>query len=291
MGAERTRARRAPPHQRTPIERTFKARGAHRNAHTLDIHSEPALLAGESGGEVAIYLVTVPNVSEEILTTHLLRNWLQGRHGDDPDASIGVGSISSVPKSGLRATLRSVPGEVFHVSLSRVPYHAILAFTNDTGRLGWLEINQYRTDKVEAIVIDDLQIDGALDRWPAGTICRDLVDWLRRNYDPTVLDLVLTPAEQEEFDQADDADKQRVVERAKRRRDEHNQRAIDRIEDGEPEWIVRQDWRQDYYVAKRRYPEDMDSREDQLWRKNVLDHVDLEKANENRSRRENSAEK
>lgn len=149
---------------------------------------------------MAIFLVTVPNVSEEILTTHLLRGWLRGRYEYEPGVSIGVGSISNVPKNGLQASLRSVPDEVFHVRLTRIPFHAILELTNDTGRLGWLEINQYLTNEVQVIVIDDLQIEGAPGQWPVETIVRDLETWLKWNYEPTILDLVLTPAEQEEFD-------------------------------------------------------------------------------------------
>lgn len=146
---------------------------------------------------------------------------------------------------------------------------------------GFIEAEQWYADRVNLYFVEQVP----------GLFADNLREWLKENYRYEVTPLQLTPDEQEEFDQASEDEKPSVVKRAKRRRDEHNQRAIDRIEAGEPEWEVRQDWIEEYYLAKRRYPEDTESGEDQLWRKNVLDHVDWEKANENRSRRENSAEK
>ena len=148
---------------------------------------------------------------------------------------------------------------------------------------GFIEAEQWYADRVNLYFVEQVP----------GLFADNLREWLKENYECEVTPLILTPDEQEEFDQASEDEKPRVVEqvRKKRGRDPHNQCATERIEDGEPEWEVRRDWIGAFFLAKGRYPEGTESGEDQLWRKNVLNHVDWEKANENRRRRENSAEK
>lgn len=153
-----------------------------------------------------IYRGTVQNVTVDILTAHLLRDWLRVPEAGSADGirwGEWPATLRSIPRKrpdGKVLDGERVPRENLDVELNRDPYYATLTLKSNAGELGWVELTQWRTNEVEVFVFDWLQDEGAPDLWPAGTICADLGNWLEQHYKNELQGKLLTKRQQEKWE-------------------------------------------------------------------------------------------
>lgn len=216
-----------------------------------------------------IYTGTVTDVTEEILWTWLLRDVLRGAvelHAGE-DGAQRLGCTIADPTN---------PAEWQHylLAVTRQPYMTRCTFIHGgkssreqpatdepMQHAGALQLTQWRASEVNVTLWEEAP----------GLLTARLQTWLGMDYDCTMLELQVTPEEERKL--ANVAASERTAEvavLARRQRDPHNQRAIERIQAGEPPHRVRSTWKEDYLEAKGRYPSETASGEEELWYRNVM---------------------